>query len=178
MRGRRYDFITSQGVFSAKNIDNGTRLLVDNMSIPNEGSFLDLGCGIGVIGIVAATENPELDVHLSDVNPRAVNLTSLNVQRHGLKNCEIHEGNLYEPLKNLLFGAIASNPPVSAGMHKIVYPMVAEAYDHLAHCGVLQMVIQSNKGGNMLAGFFDETFGYYEVLAKGSGYRVLTAMKL
>ena len=178
LRGKRYNFITSQGVFSAKRVDNGTRILVDNMMIPEEGSFLDLGCGIGVIGIVAATENPELDVHLSDVNPRAVKLTRLNVQRQGLKNCKVHEGDIYEPLEDLLFETIVSNPPVSAGMHKIVYPMVAGAYEYLVYRGMLQMVIQSNKGGNMLAGFFDEVFGSHEVLARGSGYRVLTAVKL
>ena len=178
LRGRKYDFITSHGVFSAKRVDNGTRILVENMLIPEKGAFLDLGCGIGVIGIVAASENPELDVHFSDVNPRAVKLTRLNIQRQGLSNCTVHEGNIFEPLDDLLFETIVSNPPVSAGMHKIVYPMVQGAYEHLVYRGSLQMVIQSNKGGNMLAGFFDEVFGSHEVLARESGYRILTAEKL
>lgn len=177
LRGRNFSFITSTGVFSAKKVDNGTRVLVENMKIPEEGNFLDLGCGIGVIGIVAATEKPMLSVHFSDVNVRAVQLTRLNIHRHNLSNCSTYEGNLYEPLGDKIFDVIVSNPPISAGMHKIVKPMVVEAYDHLVEDGSLQMVIQSNKGGKMLAGFFDEVFGEHEVVAIKSGYRVLSSCK-
>jgi 16S rRNA (guanine1207-N2)-methyltransferase len=177
LRGRNISLITSTGVFSAKRVDNGTRVLVENMVIPVEGDFLDLGCGIGVVGIMAAIENPDLIVHLSDVNPRAVKLTRLNVKRLGLENCRVYEGSLYEPLEELLFDIIVSNPPVSAGMHKVVYSMVSGAYDWLVEGGLLQMVIQSNKGGRMLAGFFDEVFGAHEVSAIKSGYRVLTSVK-
>lgn len=177
LRGKKFSFITSHGVFSSKKIDIGTRVLVENMLIPDVGDFLDLGCGIGVIGIVAAFEQPELNVHLSDVNQRAVKLTRLNVQRLGLDNCTVYEGALYEPVNDIMFETIVSNPPVSAGMHKVVYPMVEGAYDHLLKSGVLQMVIQSNKGGRILANFFDSIFGGHEVIAIKSGYRVLSAVK-
>ena len=177
LRGKRVEFFTSQGIFSAKRVDNGTRVLVENMMIPERGDFLDIGCGIGVIGIIAALESPDLRVHLSDVNSRAVKLTRLNVQRHGLVNCSVYEGDLYTPLDNRMFDVIVSNPPVSAGMHKVVLPMVSGAFDHLVDGGVLQMVIQTNKGGNMLAGFFDDVFGSHEVIARKSGYRVFSSVR-
>ncbi|MCW4014371.1 MAG: methyltransferase [Candidatus Bathyarchaeota archaeon] len=177
LRGKKYSFITSTGVFSAKRVDNGTRILVENMHIPTVGDFLDLGCGIGVIGIVAASLEPELCVHLTDVNSRAVQLTKLNVQRAGLSNCNTYEGYLYEALGDQKFDAIISNPPISAGMHKVVHPMILGAYERLNTGGVLQMVIQSNKGGKMLAGFFDDVFGEHEIVTRKSGYRVLSACK-
>jgi 16S rRNA (guanine1207-N2)-methyltransferase len=177
LRGRNYSFITSTGVFSAKRIDTGTRVLVENMHIPSRGDFLDLGCGIGIIGIVAASTESNLRVHLTDVNERAVQLTKLNIQRAELSNCNVYEGYLYEALGDQKFDAIISNPPISAGMHKVVHPMVWSAYERLNIGGVLQMVIQSNKGGKMLAGFFDEVFGEHEVVAKKSGYRVLSSCK-
>jgi len=177
LRGRNYSFITSAGVFSAKRVDTGTRVLVENMHVPVSGDFLDLGCGIGVIGIVAASMQPELNVHLSDVNERAVQLTRLNIQRATLSNCKVYESHLYDALGKQRFDAIVSNPPVSAGMHKVVHPMVSGAYERLNTGGVLQMVIQSNKGGKMLAGFFDDVFGGHEVVAKKSGYRVLSSCK-
>ena len=177
LRGRPYSFITSTGVFSAKRVDTGTRVLVKNMYIPEEGDFLDLGCGIGVIGIVAASVQPKLRVHFTDVNMRAVKLTQLNIQRAELSNCSVYEGYLYDALGDQRFDAIISNPPVSAGMHKVVYPMVSGAFERLNVGGVLQMVIQSNKGGKMLAGFFDDVFGGHEVVAKKSGYRVLSSCK-
>lgn len=178
LRGKHISFISSHGVFSAKRVDNGTRVLVENMRIPEAGDFLDIGCGIGVIGVMAALESPGLRVHLSDVNQRAAKLTRLNIQRHGLENCSVYEGNLYEPLGDKVFDVIVSNPPVSAGMHKVVQPMVGGAFTRLVEGGVLQMVIQSNKGGRMLAGFFDEVFGSHEVVTRKSGYRVLSGIKL
>ena len=177
LRGRRFSFITSGGVFSSKRVDTGTRVLVENMIIPKEGDFLDLGCGIGVIGIVAALLEPDLRVYLSDINRRAVQLTGINVERLGLENCEVYEGDLYESLGGLVFDSIVSNPPISAGMHDVVYPMVSGAYDRLVDGGRLQMVIQSNKGGNLLESFFLDVFDACDVLAKQSGYRVFTAVK-
>lgn len=177
LRGKKYSFITSQGVFSAKRVDLGTRVLVDNMVIPNTGHFLDLGCGIGIIGIVAATVNPELDVHLSDINSRAVQLTQLNIRRLGLENCSVYEGDLYTPLGEQRFHTIVSNPPVSAGMHKVVFPIISGAFDRLIEGGTIQLVIQSNKGGKMLADFLDQIFGTHNVLVKKSGYRVLISIK-
>jgi 16S rRNA (guanine1207-N2)-methyltransferase len=177
LRGKKISIITSTGVFSAKRLDNGTRLLIEKMIIPTKGDFLDIGCGIGIIGIMAAIEKPELKVHLSDVNPRAVKLTRLNVQRLDLKNCCIYKGSIYEPFGEMKFDTIVSNPPISAGMHKVVYPMVSGAYDRLTEGGILQMVIQSKKGGRMLAKFIDEVFGEHEVSAIKSGYRVLTTLK-
>lgn len=177
LRGRRFSFITSGGVFSSKRVDTGTRVLVENMLIPKEGTFLDLGCGIGVIGIVAASLEPDLRVYLSDINRRAVQLTGINVERLGLENCEVYEGDLYGSLDGLVFDSIVSNPPISAGMHDVVYPMVSGAYDRLVDGGRLQMVIQSNKGGNLLESFFLDVFDTCDVLAKQSGYRVFTAVK-
>ena len=177
LRGRKHSFITSRGVFSAKRVDTGTRVLVENMYIPEKGDFLDLGCGLGIIGIVAASTAPVLRVHLTDVNTRAVKLTRLNVQRAELSNCKVYEGYLYEALGDQKFDAIISNPPVSAGMHKVVHPMISGAYERLNPDGVLQMVIQSNKGGKMLAGFFDDVFGEHEIVTRKSGYRVLSSCK-
>lgn len=177
LRKKPYTFFTSSGVFSAKRIDNGTRILVENMVLPDEGRILDMGCGIGVIGIVASLEKPSLEVHLSDVNERATKLTRDNVRKNHAKNCHIHQGYLYEPIGDLTFHAIISNPPISAGMRKVVFPLVEGAYERLEVGGNLQLVIQSNKGGKMLAKALDETFGDHGILARKSGYRVLFADK-
>lgn len=173
LRGRRYEFITSRGVFSAKKVDKGTRILVENMVLPKEGRILDMGCGIGVIGIVAARERPGLEVVMTDINQRAVELTRLNAKRNKVTNISVHEGFLFEPLGDMKFNTIVSNPPISAGMRKVVFPLVEGAKERLVEGGTLQLVIQSNKGGKMLAGAMDEEFGEHSVLTRKSGYRVL-----
>jgi len=176
LRGKQYEFVTSRGVFSSKRVDNGTRILAESMILPEGGRLLDMGCGIGILGIVAARERADLEVLMTDINQRAVELTRLNAKRNKINNFSVHEGYLYEPLGDTTFETIVSNPPISAGMRKVVFPLVEGAKERLVEGGTLQLVIQSNKGGKMLARAIDNVFGEHTVLARKSGYRVLFAI--
>jgi 16S rRNA (guanine1207-N2)-methyltransferase len=120
LRGIEYEFLTSSGVFSRKRIDLGTRLLVESMLLPDEGELLDVGCGYGVVGIVAASLRPRLSVFMTDVNERAVYLAERNVERCGLVNVTVRGGDLYGPVEGGLFDVIVSNPPFSAGWRSVV----------------------------------------------------------
>jgi 16S rRNA G1207 methylase RsmC len=177
LRGKEYTFLTASGIFSYRRIDKGTRLLVESMKIPKKGTIIDLGCGIGVIGLVAASENPDLYVVLSDVNPRATQIAAENVKLMGLENAEVVTGVLYKPVNQRVFDAIITNPPVSASMSKVVKPLVMQAPKHLKPQGFIQLVVQTNKGGNTLAGYLDTAFGSHMVVSKQGGYRVLFAKK-
>ena len=177
LRGMEYEFLTSSGVFSRKRIDLGTRLLVESMVLPDEGGLLDVGCGYGVVGIVAASLRPRLSVFITDVNARAVYLAERNVERCGLVNVTVLGGDLYRPVEGGLFDVIVSNPPFSAGWRRVVEPLVAGAVEHLVVGGLFQVVVQSNTGGRALAGLLEEYFGGCEVLERGGGYRVLLARR-
>jgi 16S rRNA (guanine1207-N2)-methyltransferase len=174
LRGIRFEFETSSGIFSHKHIDNGTNLLIDAMKLPADGRVLDLGCGYGAIGITAAKLNPALDVWMTDINSRAVALAGGNAKRNGVK-ATVKQGNLYESVGDTHFDAILTNPPISAGIDATVKPMIDGAKDHLKAGGSLQLVVQSNKGGKTLAQIIGDTFGNVETTARGSGFRVLTA---
>lgn len=177
LRGLDLEFFTTSGVFSYKRIDKGTRLLVDSMMLPDFGRVLDMGCGYGVVGIVAARLKPGVEVWMTDVNERAISLAKRNLERNGVTNAKVKQGNLYRAVKETSFRAILSNPPISAGMHKVVEPLVAGAAERLEPGGSLQLVVQSNKGGRALASMMETHFGCVEVLARGSGYRVLLSEK-
>jgi 16S rRNA G1207 methylase RsmC len=110
------------------------------------------------------------------VNSRAVWLARQNVEKNNAWNVDVRCGNLYEPVKELVFDCILTNPPVSAGMDT-VKSMISGAPKHMSHGGVFQMVVRSKVGGKRLRGFFGEAFGNVEVLARESGYRVLMAQK-
>jgi 16S rRNA (guanine1207-N2)-methyltransferase len=172
LRGKYYEFLTASGLFSNKRIDLGTRILIENMILPKKGRLLDLGCGNGVIGLVAASINRGLNVTLTDVNERATAIAKENAERMKLNNIRILTGHIYEPIKNEKFDIIITNPPVSAGMNKIIRIIVEEAIEHLNSCGVIQLVIQWNKGGRTLAKLLENSFGSFEVLKRKSGYRV------
>ena len=177
LRGREYHFVTASGVFSSRKLDNGTRLLIETMKLPEKGRILDIGCGYGPIGIVAASLQPYLQVWMTDVNERAVGLAKANAKRNKVANVVVEQGSLYRPVEGMQFQDIISNPPISAGFRKVVAPLVKDAPEYLLEGGSLQMVVQSNKGGRTLRELMKEAFGGVEVAARGSGYRVLVSVK-
>jgi len=175
-REKSFEFLTASGVFSKERIDLGTRLLVENMVLPEKGCILDVGCGYGVVGVAAAVFNPDLHVAMVDVNMRAIRLARQNAELNHVWNVEIRRGYLYEPVKDLTFDCIVSNPPVSAGM-RTVEAIITEAPAHLTVEGILQVVVKSKIGGKRLQSVFEKAFGNIDVLARGSGYRVLISKK-
>jgi 16S rRNA G1207 methylase RsmC len=171
-----FEFLTASSVFSVKRIDPGTRVLIENMILPERGYVLDIGCGYGAIGISAAKLNPKLHILLTDVNRRAILLSKQNAEKNRVSNIEVRTGSLYEPVKELRFDCILSNPPVSAGM-STVQAIIRGAPEALTEGGTLQMVVRSKIGKKSLPEVFTETFGNCNVLSIESGYRVLMAKK-
>ena len=176
LRGRDFQFLASSGVFSKRRIDPGTRILIEHMVLPDEGYVLDIGCGYGAIGIVAAATNPKLHVVMVDVNRRAVKLAKRNIKLNNIGNAEVKCGNLYEPVRGMLFDCILSNPPISAGL-ATVEAIIAEAPKYMRDGATLQMVVRSKIGRERFARIFNEVFGNFTVLARESGYRILMAEK-
>jgi 16S rRNA (guanine1207-N2)-methyltransferase len=176
LRGRSFEFLTASSVFSKKQVDLGTRLLIEAMALPETGAVLDVGCGYGAVGITVAASNPRLQVVMTDVNERAVRLAKQNTRKNKASNAEVRCGYLYEPVKELRFNCVLSNPPVSAGM-ETVKALITQAPTVMAQNASFQMVIRSKIGAKTLPHIFTETFGNYQVLARKSGYRVLTAEK-
>jgi len=176
LRGIHFEFLTASGVFSKKRVDLGTRLLIESMVLPQEGYVLDIGCGYGAVGIAAATFNPNLRVIMVDVNERAVRLARQNAEKNYVSNVEVRRGYLYEPVKDLVFSCVLSNPPVSSGM-ETVKAIISKAPEHMTSKALFQMVVKSKIGGKRLLMVFEEAFGNIEVLARKSGYRVLMSKK-
>lgn len=172
LRGRNFQFLTSSSVFSKKKIDLGTSVLIDAMVLPETGSALDIGCGYGAVGITAAALKPKLNVTMTDVNMRAVRLAKQNTESNRIHNTQVLYGYLYEPVENMRFNCVLSNPPVSAGMD-IVRAIIEGAPKVLSPGGSLQMVIRSKIGAKSLPELFREVFGNCEVLTRESGFRVL-----
>ena len=75
LRGNEADVEVSNGVFSGNRVDLGTSVLLRQApEPPEEGTFLDLGCGWGPIALTLGFESPKADIWALDVNERALEL--------------------------------------------------------------------------------------------------------
>jgi 16S rRNA (guanine1207-N2)-methyltransferase len=174
LRGESFKFLTASSVFSKKQVDLGTRILIEAMHLPQKGTVLDVGCGYGAIGIAVAASNRRLQVVMTDVNTRAVQLAKQNIKINKVSNAEVRYGYLYEPVIESTFNCVLSNPPVSAGI-ETVKTIISQAPRIMASKATFQMVIRSKIGSKTLPSVFNDTFDNCEVLARKSGYRVLIA---
>lgn len=176
LRNKKFTFLTSSGVFSPRRIDKGTRILVENMILPTSGKILDLGCGYGVIGIVAAKLCRNCEVYLTDINERALWLARRNIKINKVRNAKVIKSDGFSSLKGMKFDCIITNPPISAGL-KLCYRLIEESKDFLRPSGILEIVARPKKGGKRLMERMLEVFGNCTTIAKKSGYRVYLSKK-
>ena len=168
IRGENISLFLASGTFSSQRIDNGSRILAEYMKIKENDSVLDLGCGTGIIGLIAArlTKN---EVVLTDINTRAVEITKQNAL--GFENIMVLQGDLYKPVKGKKFDVILINLPQLAG-REICSKMIIQAKDYLNLGGSLQIVERHNRGGKYFESLMKDTFGNMDVLAKKGGFWV------
>ena len=176
IRGRPFLFQTDSGVFSREGLDRGTELLLEAIEVGPCESILDLGCGYGVIGIVAAHLSQGGHVILTDVNERAAALARANLVANGTRNAEVRIGDVYAPIDDLVFDHILCNPPIRAG-RVVVDRIISEAPSHLLDGGSLWLVARTRQGADTLRLRMTKAFDGADVVKRGSGYKVLRSIK-
>jgi 16S rRNA (guanine1207-N2)-methyltransferase len=163
------------GTFSKVGIDFATSLLLHHAKIKDGWKVLDLGCGIGVIGICIKKTYPNCDVVLSDVNQRALTFSVKNATKNKVK-VEVVKSDLFAVFSARKFDTIISNPPHHAG-RAVVFQLIEDSIDHLVNGGCLQLVARHAKGGKMIVKKMEEVFGNCETLVKKGGVRVYCSEK-
>lgn len=177
LRSQLFRFKTDNGVFSKKEVDFGSRLLIEAFELPNvEGSVLDVGCGYGPIGLSIAKNYPERIVHMIDVNERAIELSKANAVQNAVHNVEIYESDTLINVKEFNFAAILTNPPIRAGK-KTVHDIFEQSYEHLVTGGELWIVIQKKQGAPSALEMLKERFTTVETIDKSKGYFIIKAVK-
>jgi len=174
LRGHELRLTTEAGVFSRSRVDPGTRLLIQHMEIAPADTVLDLGCGYGVVGVVAAKLASQGHVTLVDINERAVALAAENLRANDTGNAEAIQGDSFAPVADRRFDVIALNPPIRAG-NAVIHGLIERARDHLAAGGRFYLVGRTQQGVVRLAAKMAETFDDVHQVAKGGGYRVYLA---
>ncbi|MEM0174423.1 MAG: methyltransferase [Sulfolobaceae archaeon] len=168
---------SSSGLFSKSKLDLGTKVLLENIKIP-EGkdiNVIDVGCGYGPIGIFLAKKNPNLIVYMVDIEPLAIKLAKRNAEINGVKDRVIViQSDIFEKVPKIKFKAVYSNPPLSRGK-EFLQKLVIQSYEYLEKGGFIQIVVY--KGEENAKELLKKFFGNYELIKRIKGYSILIAVK-
>jgi len=169
--GFSLSFDTDAGVFSRDGLDVGTRVLLE--ALPElSGRVLDLGCGWGPVGVALLSKYPGLEVQMTDVNSRAVELSRRNLALNRV-SAEVVQGDAFENVTGK-FSAVITNPPIRAGKAAI-YGMFAAAREYLEPDGALYIVIRKQQGAPSALKYLREIYASAEVIEREAGFWVICA---
>ncbi|MCG7343310.1 class I SAM-dependent methyltransferase [Sporosarcina sp. ACRSL] len=177
LRNKQLRFKTDAGVFSKGEVDFGSRLLAESFTMPElAGDVLDVGCGYGPIGLSIAASFPDRNIHMVDVNERAMALAHENAKLNNIENVSIYESDALSAVEVEGFAAILTNPPIRAGK-ETVFKIYDGAFSKLAAGGELWVVIQKKQGAPSTIAHLTEIFSNVETVEKKKGYFILKARK-
>jgi 16S rRNA (guanine1207-N2)-methyltransferase len=174
-KGKRLSFLSDLGVFSKDRLDFGTHVLLQSLpDFSDRKSLIDVGCGVGCIGICLKKAYPNLEVLMLDVHDRCIELTKKNIENNKIE-ATVLKSSLYENV-NGSYEIIISNPPIRAGK-KIVFGVVEDGFDLLKNGGEVYIVIQKKQGADSMKKKMEEVYGNVEVISKEKGYFVFKSIK-
>ena len=169
-------FRTQPGVFSADGPDAGSLLLLDSIEpvVKPHMKVLDLGCGVGLIGISLAAQLTRGEVWMVDPDVRAFRLTEENIRLNDASNAHPVLGDITRDLPaGLRFDLVLSNPPTHSGK-AVLQNFVEESHDVLRPGGWMYVVVNRLLS---IRAMMAETFGEVDQVARRKGFVVVRAQK-
>ncbi|WP_407275500.1 class I SAM-dependent methyltransferase [Halothiobacillus sp. DCM-1] len=164
------------GLFSPREIDDGTRLLLDLLPPPAAGHrCIDLGCGYGPIGLALAKAQPAAEVILLDKDFVACDYARANAARNRLNNVTVSLSNGLEAVRDQKAHLIVSNVPAKVGK-ELWSIMLFDAWRMLEPGGELWFV-SINGLRDYFKRTFKEQFGHYDKVKQGRDYTVHRAVR-
>lgn len=164
-------FETAPSIFSPNSIDNGTLAMLSVVDFLPSDKVLDLGCGYGVVGILAGKLIGEENVIMCDVSEQAVEYAAINSRINTVPNIRILLSDGYKNIADKEFTLILSNPPYHADF-SVPKHFIETGFQKLVVGGKLIMVTKrldwyKNKLTSIFGGVkVHEINGYYVFVAE------------
>lgn len=169
-------FRSTWGIFSPREIDAGTDLMLRYIKPAEDADIFDLGCGYGPIGLTLAKLAPKGQTLMCDKDFMAVEYANRNAILNGIKNAKAILSNGFAHVdKDLRFDMVVSNVPAKVG-NEMMTLMLHDAYRHMKPGGEIYLVTVNGLRQYMKRNL-KEVFGNYDKLKQGTAYTVQMATK-
>jgi 23S rRNA (guanine1835-N2)-methyltransferase len=167
-------------VFSQEKLDIGARFFVENLPVDDRyKTIVDLGCGNGVLGLMAALKNPQSRIIFTDESYMAVESSINNfVSIFGeTRDAEFLQTDCLQGVEDESVSLILCNPPFhqnNAISDNVAWQMFSESKTALENKGELWVI-----GNRHLAyhAKLKQIFGDCEVVASNNKFTLLKATK-
>jgi len=176
LSGHTLNFYSTWGIFSPREIDAGTQLLMKYIKIETDDDCFDLGCGYGPIGLTMAKLAPQGKTLLVDKDFMAIEYSNKNASINNIDNAKAILSNGFQHIeRSMRFNVIASNVPAKVGK-EMMSLMLHDAHHHLKDNGKLYLVTVNGLRQYMKRNL-KEIFGNYKKVKQGKTYTVHLAYK-
>jgi len=118
-KGADMTFELSHALFSSFDIDSGSRLLLKavakNVAAETTGSIVDIGSGVGVLGIACARGYPGATLRLRDRDALACVFSECNAKRNKIVPVSVDHALFLDGIEAERFDLVLCNVPAKAG---------------------------------------------------------------
>jgi len=175
-----YKIINHANVFSREKLDVGTRFFLQHIPQSDKHkNIIDLACGNGVVGLIAAEKNPDAEIMFIDESYMAVASAkenmSLNMENYMSAQFKVNDG--LTGVEKESADLILNNPPFhqnNAIGDEVAWQMFKQSKQVLKKNGELWVI------GNRHLGYhvkLKKIFNHCEVIATNKKFVILRAIK-
>lgn len=178
--GREFNLTNHANLFSREKLDMGSRFLLEHMPTGEQyRRIVDLGCGNGLLGIIAAELNPEASLLFSDESYMAIASAKVNIEAafDGKRSAEFLVSDCLDGVAADSQDLVVVNPPFhqtyQIGDH-VAWNMFKDARRVLVEGGELWVV------GNRHLGYpakLKKLFGRCDLIASNKKFVIVRTSK-
>ena len=171
IKGVALEMRSAPGLFSPAHPDRGTLAMLSQVEFAPGQRVMDLGCGWGLVGVLAARICGAENVYMCDIDPAAVETARMNAAINGVPGVNICVSDGFRAVDAAGFDLILSNPPYQTDF-SVAKAFIEKGFNRLKVGGWMYLVVKREKWYlNKMRAVFGgarsrEADGYYVISAQ------------